>query len=108
LSDIIAVVSFIMAVLGGLAAMLSAQRERQTMGTIVAVVFLISFFINVSKEATWILRGACLLAFAMAVLGGGIAILTNQDEKRTGAIVTGIVSLATSLVILFLFLKVLP
>jgi hypothetical protein len=107
-SDLIAVVSFIMTVLGGLAAMFSAHRERQTMGTIVAVVFLISFFINVSREATWILQGACLVAFAMAVLGGGVAILTNQDVKRTGGIITGVVSLATSLVILFLFLKVFP
>jgi hypothetical protein len=107
-SDLIAVVSFIMAVLGGLAAMFSAHRERQTMGTIVAVVFLISFFINVSGEALWVLRGACLVAFAMAVLGGGTAILTNQDVKRTGGIITAIVSLATSLVILFLYLKVFP
>ena len=65
------------------------------MGTIVAIVFLISFFINVSREATLILQGACLIAFAMAVLGGGIAILTDQDVKRTGGIVTGIVALGT-------------
>jgi hypothetical protein len=41
----------------------------------------------------------------MAVLGGGIAILTDQDVKRTGGIVTGIVALGTSLVILFLYLE---
>jgi hypothetical protein len=59
----------------------------------------------VSREATLILQGACLIAFAMAVLGGGIAILTNQDVKRTGGIVTGIVALGASLVILFLYLE---
>jgi hypothetical protein len=94
-----------MAVLGGLAAMFSSHREKQTMGTVVAVVFLISFFINVSRGATLILQGACLVSFAMAVLGGGTAILTNQDVKRTGGIITGIVALGTSLVILFLYLE---
>ena len=103
--NLIAVVSFIMAVMGGLAAMFSSHRERQTMGTIVAVVFLISFFINVSREATLVLQAACLVSFAMAVLGGGTAILTNQDVKRTGGIITGIVALGTSLVILFLYLE---
>ncbi len=104
--NLIAVVSFIMAVTGGLAAMFSAYKERQTMGTIVAVVFLISFFINASREATLILEGACIVSFATAVLGGGMAILTNQDVKRTGGIITGIVALGTSLVILFLYLEV--
>ncbi len=103
--NLIAVVSFVMAVMGGLAAMLSSHRERQTMGTIVAIVFLISFFINVSREATLILQGACLVSFAMAVLGGGTAIFTDQDVKRTGGIITGIVALGTSLVILFLYLE---
>ena len=103
--NLIAVVSFIMAVTGGLAAMFSSHRERQTMGTIVAIVFLLSFFINVSRGATWILQGACLVSFAMAVLGGGTAIFTVQDVKRTGGIVSGIVALGTSLVILFLYLE---
>ncbi len=102
--NLIAIVSFIMAVIGGLAGMFSAQRERQTMGTVVAIVFLISFFINVSKEATLTLQGACLMAFAVAVLGGGMAIFTDQEVKRTGGIITGIVALGTSLVILFLYL----
>jgi hypothetical protein len=103
--NLIAVVSFIMAVIGGVAAMFSSHRERQTMGTIVAIVFLISFFINVSRAATLTLQGACLVSFAMAVLGGGTAISTNQDVKRTGGIVAGIVALGTSLVILFLYLE---
>jgi peptidoglycan/LPS O-acetylase OafA/YrhL len=104
--NLIAVVSFIMAVIGGLAAMLSAHRDRQTMATIVAAAFLISFFINVSKEAKLVLQGACLISFAMAVLGGGVAIFTNQNEKRTGGIITGIVALGTSLAILFLYLEI--
>jgi len=93
-----------MAVIGGMAAMFSAHRDRQTMATIVAIAFLISFFINVDKEARLILQGACLIAFATAVLGGGVAIFTSHDEKRAGGIVTGIVALGTSLVILFLYL----
>ena len=102
--NLISVVSFIMAVIGGMAAMFSPHRERQTMATIVAIAFLISFFINVDKEARLILQGACLIAFAMAVLGGGVGIFTSHDEKRTGGIVTGIVALCTSLLILFLYL----
>lgn len=46
-------------------------------------------FINVSKEARLILQGACLIAFATAMPGGGEAILTSQNEKRTGDIDTG-------------------
>lgn len=102
--NLISVVSFIMAVIGGMAAMFSTHRDRQTIATIVAIAFLISFFINVEKGARLILQGACLIAFATAVLGGGVAIFTSQDEKRTGAIVAGIVALGTSLVILFLYL----
>ena len=98
------VVSFIMAVLGGITAMFSAHRDRQTMAAIVAIAFLISFFINVSKEARLILQAACLIAFTTAVLGGGVAIFTSLDDKRTGSIVTGIVALGTSLLILFLYL----
>jgi hypothetical protein len=104
--NLISVVSFIMAVIGGLAAMFSVQRDKQTMATIVATVFLISFFINVSREAKLILQGACLISFAMAVLGGGVAIFTNHNENRTGGIITGVVALGTSLVILFLYLEV--
>ncbi len=106
--NLISIVSFIMAVIGGLAAMFSAHRERQTMATIVAITFLISFFINVSREAILILQGACLISFAMAILGGGVAIFTNQDDKRTGGIVTGIVALGATFVILFLYLELFP
>jgi len=106
--NVFSIVSFVMAMLGGLATMFTAQRERQTMGTIVAIAFLISFFINVSREAKLILQGACVISFAMAVLGAGVAILTHQDDKRTGGIVTGIVALGTSLVILFLYLEFFP
>jgi hypothetical protein len=97
------VVSFIMAVIGGMAAMFSAHRDRQTMAAIVAIAFLISFFISVDRGARLILQGACLTAFATAVLGGGVAIFTSQDEK-SGDIVTGIVPVGISLVIPFLCL----
>jgi uncharacterized membrane protein len=102
--NLFSIVSFIMAVVGGLAAIFSAHRERQTMATIVAVAFLISFFVNVSKDAKLILQGACVISFAMAVLGGGAAIFSDQEDRRTGGIVTGIVALGTSLVILFMYL----
>jgi hypothetical protein len=50
-----------------------------------------------------IFQGACLMAFATAVLGGGVAIFTSQDEK-SGGIVTGIVAVGISLVSPFLCL----
>jgi uncharacterized membrane protein len=99
--NLISVVSFIMAVIGGMAAVFSAHRDRQTIAMAVAIAFLISFFINLEKGARLILQGACLIALAVAVLGGGVAIFTSQDEKRDGSIVAGIVALGTSLVILF-------
>jgi peptidoglycan/LPS O-acetylase OafA/YrhL len=102
--NLFSIVSFIMAVVGGLAATFSAHRERQTMATIVAVAFLISFFVNVNRDAKLILQVACVVSFAMAVLGGGVAILTDQEDRRTGGIVTGIVALGTSLAILFVYL----
>jgi hypothetical protein len=73
-----------MVVIGAMAAMFSAHRDRQTMAAIVAIAFLIPFFKNVDKEARLILQGAWLIVFATAVLGGGVAIFTSQDEKRTG------------------------
>ena len=47
--ELIAVVSFVMAVIGGLATMFHKDRDKQTMGAIVAGAFLISFLINVNQ-----------------------------------------------------------
>ena len=102
--DYIAMASFIMAVIGGLAAMFNKHRDKQTMGSIIGIVFLISFFLLVSKEAKVILQVACLIAFAIAVAGGLVTILSNREDTRMGAMITGIVSLCTSLLILFTYL----
>ena len=102
--DFIAVVSFIMAVLGGIATTFNKHRDKQTMGSVVGIVFLISFFLLVSKEAKVILQVACLIAFTIAVAGGIVTILSNQEDTRVGAIVIGVVSLGTSLLILFTYL----
>ena len=106
--ELIAVVSFVMAVIGGLATMFHKDRDKQTMGAIVAGAFLISFFINVNQEATLILRIACMVAFAMAVTGGVVTIFSSEGNRRSGAIGTGIVSLATTLLILFMYLEFSP
>ena len=103
--EFIAIVSFIMAVIGGLATMFHKDRDKQTMGAIVAGAFLISFFINVKQEAVLVLQIACLVAFAMAVTGGVVTIFSNENNRRTGAMGTGIVSLGTSLLILFMYLE---
>jgi uncharacterized membrane protein len=106
--DWIAVVSFVMAVISALATMFSKNREKQTMASIVAVAFLLSFFINVSMDSKLFLQAACAVAFAVSVLGGIVTIFSNEDTVRMGAIITGIVSLGTSLLILFMYLGFSP
>ena len=106
--ELIAMVSFVMAVIGGLATMFHKKREKQTMGSIVAGAFLISFFINVKQEPLLVLQIACMVAFAMAVTGGIVTIFTNDENRRSGAIGTGIVSLGTTLLILFMYLEFSP
>jgi drug/metabolite transporter (DMT)-like permease len=103
--ELISIVSFVMAVIGGLAVMFVKDRDKQTTSSIVAGVFLISFFINVGKETKLVLQIACMVAFAMAVLGGIVTIFSDEEHRRTGAVVTGIVALGTSLVILFTYLE---
>lgn len=105
MQEVISVVSFIMAVIGGLAAMFHKDRDKQTMGSIVAGAFLISFLININKEATLVLQITCMVAFAMAVTGGVVTMFSSDKSRRTGAIGTGIVSLGTSLLILFMYLE---
>ena len=108
MQEVIAVVSFIMAVIGGLAAMFHKDRDKQTMGSIVAGAFLISFFINVNQEATLVLQITCMVAFAIAVTGGIVTIFSSDESRRSGAIGTGIASLGTTLLILFMYLEFSP
>jgi len=103
--ELIAIISFAMAVIGGLAHMLHRERDKQTMGAIVAGVFLISFLINVRRDPTLVLQIACMVAFALAVTGGIVTIFSSDENRRSGAIGTGIVSLGTTLLILFMYLE---
>lgn len=100
----IAVISFVMAVTGGLATMFNNDRKIQAMSSIIALVFLLSFFINVDKEARVVLQITCAVAFAMAVLGGVISIFSKKENQREGALITSIVCLGASLLILFLYI----
>ena len=106
--ELFAIVSFVMAVVGGLATMFLKDRDKQTMGSIVAGAFLISFFINVHQEAKLLLQLACLVSFAMAVTGGVVTIFSNEKNRRAGAIGIGIVALGTTLFILFMYLEFRP
>jgi hypothetical protein len=103
--ELISAASFIMAVIGALATVFIKERDKQTMASIVGIAFLISFFINVSKDARLFLQTACIVAFCLSMLSGIVAIFSGEESKRTGAIVTGIVSLGASLLILFLYLE---
>jgi|GEM_PF-1533882 len=100
----ISILSFIMAVIGALAAIFIDNRDKQTMASIVGFVFLLSFFITVSKESTWILQSACIVAVALSLTGGTMAIFSNKENMRTGAMVTGVISLGITLLILFSYL----
>jgi len=106
--ELISIVSFVMAVMGALATIFLKNRDKQTMASVVAVAFLASFFINVGKDSRLLLQIACIVAFIISVTGGTVAIFSNEENKRTGAMVTGIVSLGTSLLILFSYLKFQP
>ena len=103
--ELISIASFIMAVIGALATIFIKERDKQTMASIVGIAFLISFFINVSKEARLFLQIACIVTFCISMVSGIVSIFSGEESKRTGAIVTGIVSLGTSLLILFLYLE---
>ena len=103
--DLIAIASFIVAVIGGLSVIFNKNRDKPTMASIVGIVFLISFFVIVPENAKLIYQVSCLVTFAMAVLGGIVAMYSNEKARRDGAMITGIVSLGTSLFILFTFLE---
>jgi len=105
MGELIAIVSFVMAVIGAMAAVFIGNRDKQSMASIVAAAFLISFFINVSQESRIFLKIACIVAFAVSVTGAMVAIFSNEENKRTSAIITGIVSLGTCLLILFAYLE---
>jgi len=101
--NFIGIVSFAVAMISGLSLIFSTNRDKQTMASIVGVVFLFSFFINVSEEAKIVHDVSCVITFAMAVLGAVIAIFSNEKNRRDGALITGIVSLGASFLILFIY-----
>lgn len=106
--ELIAIVSFVMAVVGGLAHMLHRERDKQTLGAIVAGAFLISFLINVQEKPILVLQIACMVSLGMAVTGGILTLFSNDERRRSGAMGTGIVSLGTTLLILFMYLELSP
>jgi hypothetical protein len=103
--EVISVVSFVMAAIGALATLIVEQRDKQIMASIVGMVFLLSFFINVDSKSELILRTSCVVFFSISVLGGVMAIFSNVEMRRTGSIITGIVSLGASLLILFAYIE---
>lgn len=75
------------------------------MASIVALVFLVSFLINVRSADQVFLQITCIVTFALALLSGAITIFSNEEYRRTGAIFTGIISLGVSLLILSAYLE---
>jgi len=97
-----------MAVIGGLANMVHRERDKQTMGAIVAGAFLISFLINVRQEPIIVLQIARMVAFDMAVTRGIVTIFSGDENRRSEAMGTGIASLGTTLLIRFTYLDFNP
>jgi peptidoglycan/LPS O-acetylase OafA/YrhL len=100
----ISILSFAMAVFGALSAIFIPEKDKQTIASIVGVAFLISFLINLDRGAGLFLHIAGIIAFILAVLSGLVAIFSNNENQRTSAAVTGIVSLGISLLILFVYI----
>ena len=99
--NLISIISFFMAVFGSLAVMFIRDREKQKMASMVALVFLLAFFINIGGTQNLFLKIACLIAFAISILGGIVTIFSNVEHTRIGAMVVGVVALGVSLLILF-------
>jgi hypothetical protein len=94
-----------MAVFGSLAVMFIRDREKQKMASMVALVFLLAFFINVGGTQNLFLKIACLMAFAISILGGIVTIFSNVEYTRIGAMIVGVVALGVSLLILFTYIE---
>jgi len=94
-----------MAVFGALAVLFIKNKDKQTMASIVAFVFLVSFLVNVRSADQLFLQITCITTFALALLGGIVTIFSNDEYRRSGAIFTAIVSLFVSLLILFAYLE---
>ena len=97
-----------MAVFGSLVALFIKDREKQKMASIVALVFLLSFFINVSGAEKLFLQIACMTSFALAVLSGTVTIFSDRDYTRIGSMIIGVIALGVSLLILFAYLEFRP
>ena len=105
LRNLIAIISFFMAVFGSLAVMFIRDREKQKMASMVALVFLLAFFINLGGTNNLFLKIACLIAFAISILGGIVTIFSNVEFTRIGAMIVGVVALGVCLMILFVYIE---
>jgi len=94
-----------MAVFGGLAVMFIRDRDKQKMASMVALVFLLAFFVNIGGTQNLFLKFACLIAFAISILGGVVTVFSNVEYTRIGAMIVGVVALGVSLLILFAYIE---
>ena len=103
--NLIAIISFFMAVFGSLAVMFIRDRDKQKMVSMVALVFLLAFFVNIGGTQNLFLKFACLIAFAISILGGVVTVFSNVEYTRIGAMIVGVVALGVSLLILFAYIE---
>ena len=106
--SLISVISYGMAVFSSLVVLFIRDREKQKMVSIVALVFLLSFFVNISGGEKLFLQIACMTSFALAILSGIVTIFGNEEHTRIASMIIGVVALGVSLVILFMYLEFRP
>jgi hypothetical protein len=94
-----------MSVFGGLAVMFIRDRDKQKMASMVALVFLLAFFVNISGIQNLFLGFACLIAFAISILGGVVTVFSNVEYTRIGAMIVGVAALGVSLLILMAYIE---
>jgi len=108
LRNILFIISYIMAVSCSLAILFINDSEKQKMASIMAFLFLLSFFININPSERLFLKIACLVSFTMAILSAIVGIFSRKEFTRVGSIFVGVVSLGVSLLILFSYLEFNP
>jgi hypothetical protein len=104
--ELIALVSFFVALLGGAVAVFSPDRSRRNASITIAFVFITAHLLLVSADR--ILGGSpdvvetvtCLLSFALAVAGGVAAIFHKERDRQFVAGAVGFGALVVSLFLL--------
>ena len=107
MQEMIGIISFCMAVLGGLVSIWSKDVSRRTSAMSVGFIFLVAFLLiffgrRVAGEETEFIRvTTCVVSFIVAVAGGVTAIFHEDKDRQLVSEVVGFVFLVTSFLLLW-------